>query len=1221
MQDKIHGETNKSLNNNMATAIKVVKPFEGEVGEDVTVWLRDTLMICRISGLSGEETSKVIILALRGKALSWASQTIQNDLENVSLEGIVDALKKRFGAQRNSDMTLSRFLNTQTPISRQDFSELLKDATTLMVANLISMTALAQMVVNKAPMEIKALLFQTAVAATSWEEFVQKAEEVAWIAFPDKLLARVEQTRKYENGRDRSYQRNHPRRNDDKNKSGKKFCTIHGECGHFSRDCRRLTEVLQEERKRSTRGVNSASEADDVRSQVQEETREDIGDNKNFSCLCSRRGSIGNPFLMVARNGGTERTCLLDTGADVSIVGLDDIEEEKRDLLPYSSIIKAANGQPIKIVGRQRHMTIDILGEEVSFSPLVMEHTKHIILGVDVLWETPQLVLKILKKGESRVWEIRKEGKKEENIDEEFGDLFRTEIGEYNLCTTASHEIDTGDSKPIFQRNARIPIHFEKEITEEIEKNLRLGVIRPSKSSWCSRTVPVRKPDGTLRLCIDFRALNAVTLKDKYPLPRIDEILDDLAEATVFSTLDATSGYYQLAMEEKDKEKTAFAWKGGLYEFNRMPFGLCNAAATFQRAMDEIFRKENRKFVIPYLDDIIIYSRDESEHRKHLRTVLGKVRAAGLSLNRKKCHFYKTEVKILGNIVSAGTIKADPAKVETIQRYPTPTTIKELRSFLGLANYCRQFIPGFAMEAAPMFALLKGEKKASNKKIFWGEQEKDSFHRIRKLMGEHTERAQPDRKGRFILTTDASEKGIGAILAQKDQKGRERMIAAFSRTLSTCQLNYSVTDKELLGVVKGIENFRHYLLGREFTLRTDHKALTYLWETRNPNSRLLRWALRLQEFAFTPEYVKGEENVADGPSRITPREERQVALAGFEEPPDKETILKEVHEVLGHGSSNNMSFYMADRYRWPNMFKDIKEFCRKCSICLRSGGALSNTKNRVIETSRPNELWEVDLLGRICEGGGSRFIFVAIDHFSKWVETRVIENKSAAEIVRAIKELILDRHGTPERILSDNGLEFGNKQIQQLAEGYGFTWVYSSPYHHQTVGAVERVNQTLMRKLKKISDFGRKHWAPLVEKATLAVNLSYNRAIGTSPYILRHGTFYETTADARWARKGIKFAKQDLFNRRREIFHTYKKAIEKGKKTANPHVGIGDRVLIFREAGSGKLGAQWIGGFTVVGEVAPDAFIVNNKDSGSTVRVNKRHIKRDTGFFLGEEVS
>lgn len=241
------------------------------------------------------------------------------------------------------------------------------------------------------------------------------------------------------------------------------------------------------------------------------------------------------------------------------------------------------------------------------------------------------------------------------------------------------------------------------------------GIIERSNSPWSSRINPVRKNDGSLRLCIDYRALNKRTIKDNYPIPRRNEILDPLATARYFSTLDATSGFYQIALDEETKEKTAFAWKEGLYKFTRMPFVLCNAPATFQRAMDSIFLGECSSFITPYFDDIIVFSDTYEKHIRHLKTAISKIKASGLCLNRKKCKFLKEEVKIPGNIISNIKIRPDPSKVEAIQKCNLPKTINELRSFLGLANYCREFFPKFSSIAQPLFELLKGELKEARK--------------------------------------------------------------------------------------------------------------------------------------------------------------------------------------------------------------------------------------------------------------------------------------------------------------------------------------------------------------------------------------------------------------------------------------------------------------------------------------------------------------------------
>lgn len=294
----------------------------------------------------------------------------------------------------------------------------------------------------------------------------------------------------------------------------------------------------------------------------------------------------------------------------------------------------------------------------MTFSPLVTEtEPRYIIFGADAILKYPQILINLLKTRNilpegaynmlNRVEAISQKEAEEKAtaILEKFKDMFKEQLDQSRVCTTAKHTIETGDARPIYCRTGRTPVFYESAIEEEINKNLSCGIIRPSNSPWSSRIVPVPKPDGSLRMCIDYRPLNKVTVKDKYPIPRIDEILDALAVAKIFSTLDATSGYYQLEVEEQDKEKTAFSWKGGLFEFNRMPFGLCNAPATFQRAMDRILREFSNIFVMPYLDDIIIYSKDAESHKEHVTKILETLKQAGLTLNKKSANFLKPRSK------------------------------------------------------------------------------------------------------------------------------------------------------------------------------------------------------------------------------------------------------------------------------------------------------------------------------------------------------------------------------------------------------------------------------------------------------------------------------------------------------------------------------------------------------------------------------------------------
>lgn len=628
--------------------------------------------------------------------------------------------------------------------------------------------------------------------------------------------------------------------------------------------------------------------------------------------------------------------------------------------------------------------------------------------------------------------------------------------------------------------------------------------------------------------------------------------------------------------------------------------------------MDEIFRCENRKFVIPYLDDIIIYSNSIEEHRTHLGIVLGKIKGAGLSLNESKCRFFKTEIKILGCTIREGKIEIDKERLEAITKYPVPTNIREVRSFLGMANFCRDFVVNFAEATAPLYDLLRGEKKSSSKKVTMNNKQEEAFVKIKNLIKKSSTRHQPDFNEKFILTTDASNTGIGAILSQINKSGQEVMISAFSKTLDKCQMNYSVTDKELLGIIKGISHFRHYLLGTKFLLRTDHKALTFMNSTTNTNGRLLRWGLILSEYSFDLQYIKGEENVADGLSRIKPSP--TIANISSEElhASDKDKILKEYHISTGHGSSNTMKFILNGRYNWKGLNKDIEKYVQSCEICTKSSGPIICSKNRVILTERPNQLWEVDLIGKINEIGGPKYIFIAIDHYGKWVETQVLKDKTGEMIAEAVYNNIIKKHGIPERILSDSGLEFENKHVQNLAINNNIKWEFGSPYHHQTTGAVERANQTLRNILRKLTNFGRIKWSSILEKATLAMNLSFNRSIGTSPYLLKHGSLPVLEVDKEFGISNKKIPMDILIQKRNRNFHRYKSSIVKGNLDRSKEIEIGSKVLAYRDhPNNTKMDTNWLGGFLVRGKSSIDAYIVENTKNGKKMRLNKRHIRKD----------
>ena len=437
--------------------------------------------------------------------------------------------------------------------------------------------------------------------------------------------------------------------------------------------------------------------------------------------------------------------------------------------------------------------------------------------------------------------------------------------GKYDLGRThlVTHRIETGDAQPVQQR-LRKQAWSHQDIIQTERKDLSdAGVIREFNGPWCANVVIVTKKDGTARFCIDYRKLNEVTKKDAYPLPSIEVCLDALAGSKYFSTFDLRSGYHQIPMDADSIEKTAFITREGTFAFNVMPFGLCNAGATFQRFMDLLMAGITYKICLVYLDDIIIFSRDLKEHLARCKIVFQRLRSAGLKLKVSKCNMVRDSVQFLGHIVSGDGIATDPDKIIKVQEWPQPKNVHDVKSFYGLCSYYRKFVQNFAKIAAPLTKLMKADNK-----FHWDADAEESFNELKRKLTQSPILALPRQDGRFILDTDASDFAIGGVLSQV-QDGFERVIAYGSRSLSKEEKNYCVTRRELLAVTEFLKKYRQYLLGRNFTIRTDHSALTWMRKTPEPIGQQARWLSLVDEFDFNIEYRAGKmHGNADAMSRM-----------------------------------------------------------------------------------------------------------------------------------------------------------------------------------------------------------------------------------------------------------------------------------------------------------------------------------------------------------------
>ena len=456
-------------------------------------------------------------------------------------------------------------------------------------------------------------------------------------------------------------------------------------------------------------------------------------------------------------------------------------------------------------------------------------------------------------------------------------DIFSKGITDLGNCDLVKHKINLSDEIPIKEPHRRILPALFQEVREHLREMLDAGTIRPSNSPYSSNVVIVRKKDGSIRFCVDFRKLNNKTIKDAYPIPRVEDTLHLLAGAKYLSKLDLRSGYWQVEIEEKDKEKTAFqVGTLGFYEFHRMPFGLCNAPATFQRLMERCMGELNLRDCLIYLDDVIIFSSTFQEHLDRLEAVFFRLRQHNLKLKASKCEFMRSQVTYLGHVVSEDGIQTDPEKTEAIKSWPTPKTVKDVRSFLGFAGYYRRFIKNFASIARPLNDLLvgqttnrKGKKRQSCKSQFvWTEKQLKAFNTLKEKLMHPPILAYADSRLPFKLHTDACTTGLGAVLYQR-QDGIDRVVTYASRSLKASERKYPAHKLEFLALKWAItEKYHDYLYGAHFEVVTDNNPLTYVFTTARLDATGQRWLAELSNYNCTISYRSGKKNAdADGLSR------------------------------------------------------------------------------------------------------------------------------------------------------------------------------------------------------------------------------------------------------------------------------------------------------------------------------------------------------------------
>lgn len=576
---------------------------------------------------------------------------------------------------------------------------------------------------------------------------------------------------------------------------------------------------------------------------------------------------------------------LIDSGSDINLISPNIVKQRNLKIIQKPITFKTAQGKvrckdcvEIKIQNKKFEFFIHEFHKESNmlFGVKILEHCNTLMDFKNKTITFGNRKFKLLSshtlnnsyiqfRHEHLTYEQKEKIK---NLIEKYSSLFPKPDEELSATNVTTHKIRTTDDTPVFQKNYRLPQIYEADIEEHIQNLLKTKVIQKSKSPYNSPIwIVPKKMDASgkrkTRLVIDFRKLNQKTIEDKFPLPNIDTLLDHIGKPKFFTTLDLHSGFHQILINENDQEKTAFSTASGHYEFVRMPFGLINAPASFQRMMNEILSEYINKICLVYMDDIIILGNSLEEHLENIEKIFSKLQNANLKIQIDKSEFLKTETEYLGFIISKEGLKPNKKKTEAIEKILIPKTVKEIKSFLGKLSWYRRFIPNFAKLTKPFTECLKKNKQIdiTNKDY------QNSFKTAKELISNPPILEFPDFSKKFILTTDASDYAMGSVISQIIN-GQEKPVAYASKTFNSAEQNYSTIEKELKSIIWSIDNFKPYLFGRKFTIRTDHKPLTWLFSMKNANQKLMRWKIELGEYNFDIEYLPGKTNkIADFLSR------------------------------------------------------------------------------------------------------------------------------------------------------------------------------------------------------------------------------------------------------------------------------------------------------------------------------------------------------------------